>query len=183
MHSEIFKNIPTSSALTIVKKMVLTVCGKYALDPLVNSIHELGHMLTLKLLLGVDSTIHLTIVPWRPPYFQLKEPMVLPKGLRLASVYAAGPLAGLLAIYSLSKLNNIRYEYFTGTPIMQAVTTGLIKPFFNSDQSWTTKTVLGWMIVDQLFNFIPLKLYLPQLGESKSDGYQILEALDYYQEK
>lgn len=142
-------------------------------------VHEFGHAISAKLLLGCSSRIHLfpslTSVGGCAEYYFTngQVPANFNVGFKRAAVAAAGPLFGVGAGYCMLKLYNILSEYCDKSKsIKDAIQDGIKKPAFNEDQSLKFQMAVGLHGLNNICNLIPIQ------GENfMTDGARILQAL------
>jgi hypothetical protein len=138
--------------------------------------HELGHLLTARLLLGIKGELH--IVPSMMHvggYISFKN-VQIPQGLGTAASMIAGPLCGAGAGYFLLKANNVMTEYKKTNSIPEAIKSGMKKSCFD-EQGTVLKVAVIYNGIGDLLNLIPIEV--DAYGRAiKSDGSQALTALN-----
>lgn len=138
--------------------------------------HELGHLFTARLLLGIKGELH--IVPSMMQvggYISFKNAQI-PQGLGTAAALLAGPLCGVGAGYCLLKANNVMTEYKKTNSIPDSIKSGMKKSCFD-EQGKVFKAAVIYNGVTNLLNLIPMEVDAYG-GAIKSDGSHVLAALN-----
>ncbi len=148
----------------------------YAVSFLCSLSHELGHLFTARLLLGIKGELH--IVPSMMHvggYISFKN-VQLPKGLGTAAALLAGPLCGAGAGYCLLKANNVMTEYKKTNSIPEAIKSGMKKSCFD-EQGTVLKVAVIYNAINNLLNLIPIEIV--DHGKTHiTDGSHALTALN-----
>lgn len=151
--------------------------------------HECGHALALKLLFGTSSTLYIPASLTATLHTCAHEPV--PLGIKSALTFAAGPLAGIAAHYTIVKIGAIINEIINNKKVSckEKILQALKKPFYanftRNNQEFTLGITLATLygLCHQLSQFIPYVQPLPIYEYTKdiacTDGYGILKSLGY----
>ena len=139
-------------AMEPVKPLSLVTSAAIGLGVGLGSIylHELGHKVTLKSLMNIDSTIQML-----PPACIPKSPINY-DDWRTAAVAAAGPLVGIASSLLLLKLSNIVFTWSTSSTFYQALTGALKLPLVHPAQGRSMQLISGLAIITDGCALIPL---------------------------
>jgi hypothetical protein len=154
--------------------------------------HECGHALALKLLFGTSSTLYIPASLIATLHACIHEPV--PLGVKSALMYAAGPLAGIAAHYTIVKIEAIINEIINNKKVSckERILQALKKPFYvnfirhNQEFTFGITVATLYGLCRQLSQFMPYMQPLPSNITNEytkdiafTDGYGILKSLGY----
>ncbi|CAN5184826.1 hypothetical protein BH09DEP1_BH09DEP1_3930 [soil metagenome] len=170
-----FKVAPVTNFLNQVAKNYVRY---YAVSTATTAAHEFGHLLTAKVLMGLEGSVHFwPTLAGMGGYtvFKLEDTGQM-KGINAALMFAAGPIFGMAAGYSILKVLNMCNAYKESKKIKDAIETGFKEPAFSQKQDLNMKILVGYSMLVNLINFVPFEVEAYN-QKARTDGAWVIHAL------